>query len=96
MNLEDWENLSPEEQQRHLDEKPRKCSIGLLELRDQLKKKIDEEKDDAEWYQERVNRLGNLDVSIRARALMNIAEEELLHHCLLKVLVDDITQECGE
>lgn len=99
MNLKDWEKLSPEEQQRRLDEKPieqGKCAAGLLELRNNLKGQIDEERDAAKKYMEQAERLGNLDVSVRARALMNIAEEEMLHNQMLRVLVDDITKECGE
>ena len=72
------------------------CAAGLLELRNQLKFHITDEGKDYEWYKEQAGRLGNIDTDIRARALMNIAEEEMLHQHLLRALVDEITKECGE
>ncbi len=83
MNLKEWQALSPAEQLRRLDEKPIEqweCAAGLLKLRNNLKGQIEEEQDASKKYTEQAKRLGNLDVSLRARALMNIAEEEMLHY----------------
>jgi len=102
MNLKDWEKLSPEEQAAHVSPEVEphpignKCSAGLLELRNQLKQEIEEESDASSHYMGISDKLRLHKADYGADTLKQIATEELMHHYMLKWVVNYITKGCGE
>jgi len=106
MNLKDWEKLSPEEQERYLRVTPYlaleevrpqgKCPAGLIELRNSLKRQIEEESNASSQYREASAKLVHYGHGASAHYLKKIAEQELMHHYVIRQVVDIITEECGE
>ena len=73
-----------------------KCPAGLLELRNLMKKQIDEERDASSQYREASAKLVHYGHGASAYHLKEIAEQELMHHYVLRQIVDVITLDCGE
>ena len=97
MDLKAWEKLSPEEQQRYLEEKPMtKCSAGLLELRNAIKLELDEEGAAGHKYADMAAKFTHLKEPQKADILRLISQDELIHQAILHGIVDTITKECGE
>lgn len=99
MDLKEWEKLSPEEQQRRLEEKPiesGKCAAGLIELRNSLKREIEGEDTASSRYMEASIKLRHYSKGVLADELKNIATQEMMHHYMIKAVVNIITEECGE
>ena len=73
-----------------------KCPAGLIELRNSLKREIEEESNAASQYREASVKLLHYEQPVQAKALKDMATEEMMHHYMLKFVVDYITKECGE
>jgi len=97
MELKDWEKLSPEEQQRHLGEKPvTKCSASLIEIRNAIKRELDDEASASHKYADMAGKFTHLQENQKAQMLRLISNDELLHQAILAGIVDEITVKCGE
>jgi len=73
-----------------------KCPAGLLELRNQLKEQIEEEKTASSYYVEAASKLGHYKKDVQADILRMMSTEEMMHYHMLNYIVDHITKECGE
>lgn len=73
-----------------------KCAAGLLELRNQLKRQISEERDASSQYREASTKLIHYEFALGAQSLHRMAGDEFMHSFILEGIVDYITQECGE
>ena len=73
-----------------------KCPAGLIELRNQLKKEIDDELNASSQYREASAKMVHYGHGSSAYHLKQIAQQELMHHYVIRQIVDIITEECGE
>ena len=106
MNLKDWEKLSAKEQSELVEPAPEvtsviegrkaECPDALIELRNSLKREIDEEQLASSKYREASVKMLQYGHGASAFHLKEIAEQELMHHYMLRQIVDLITEDCGE
>jgi len=72
------------------------CSDGLLELRNQLKREIDDELNASRKYKEASVKMLAHGHGASAYHLKKISEQEHMHSYMLRHIVDIITEDCGE
>ena len=73
-----------------------KCPAGLIELRNSLKREIEEERTASSRYLEASVKLRHYSKGNLADELKNIGTQELMHHFMIIAVTDIITEECGE
>lgn len=74
---------------------PLQCENALLELRNALKREIDDEASAAAKYAEMARKLSQMSRPVKADILNLISGQEALHRQVLECIVKDITSECG-
>ncbi|KKN48245.1 hypothetical protein LCGC14_0655070 [marine sediment metagenome] len=80
-----------------VEEKPvSKCHDGLIELRNSLKSKIREEYEGSIRYMDAAAKLTHYGRDVQAKAVQDMARDEMFHYYALQFVVDLITKECGE
>jgi bacterioferritin (cytochrome b1) len=73
------------------------CSMALLSLRNFLKKEIEEESQAEHTYKELGKILEEENLNLYSQILTDgIATEEARHKIILEIIVDIITEQCGE
>ena len=73
------------------------CSMALLSLRNFLKKEIEEESQAEHTYKELGKILEEENLNLYSQILTDgIASEEARHKIILEIMVDVITEQCGE
>ena len=72
------------------------CAPGLIELRNALKREIEEESLASSKYREASVKLLHYKLPTLAENLRSIANQEFMHHFIVMGIVDAITEHCGE
>ena len=73
-----------------------KCSASLLELRNAIKRELDDEGAAGHKYADMSAKFTHLKEPQKADMLRLISQDELIHQAVLHGIVDIITEECGE
>ena len=71
------------------------CPTGLIELRNSLKRELEDEFDASSRYMEASIKLRHYGKDRVADRLRDISIDEQIHHHILGGVIDLITQECG-
>lgn len=92
-----WAGLSFKDQEAVLQEDARKvtCEKGLLKLRDQLKKEIQDEYEASGTYERHAATFFFHNLSGFEGALKALSDDERNHRMILETIVDYITEKCG-
>jgi hypothetical protein len=112
MNMSDWLKLDPKDKSAALQEQGDKittmefgkvyasdvidCSESLLELRNWLKAQIEDEHNAFSQYNEAAAKMTHFVLPTWATAIHSMASDELNHAGILQIIVDVITEKCGE
>lgn len=72
------------------------CPAGLIELRNTLKRELQDEADASKRYREAAIKFLHYKKELFAEELREISVEEHMHNYILSGIVDAITTECGE
>ena len=92
--------LGPKEQSAALwdqgeDLRPR-CNPALLELRNWLKTQIQDEAEANSRYNEAAVKMTHFELPTFSAAIHSMADDEATHKTILEIIVDVITEKCGE
>lgn len=72
------------------------CPSGLIELRNQVRREIDEESASSHKYILAAGKLAHFKMSAAAEKFRMMAADELAHRAVLEAVVDIITTNCEE
>jgi hypothetical protein len=98
MNMQDWLMLDPKDKSAALQEESvkRPCDASLIELRNYLKNEIEDERNAFMKYNEVAAKMTHFKLPTWATAIHQVASDELNHAGILDIIVDVITEKCGE
>lgn len=95
-----WDTLNYKDRDAVLREQgdsiQKPCYRGLMEVRNQLKRAIEEELDASSPYNEVAAKMTVYKLPTFSTAIHSIANDESTHAEILKIIVDVITERCGE